>query len=63
MELKNKITIITGGACGIGLAATKLFLKEGAEGIALVDFSQKNLDAAKKFTFYFSDCVEQLEST
>lgn len=47
MELKDKFAIITGGAGGIGLATAKLFLKEGAKGIALVDFNQKNLEEAK----------------
>lgn len=48
MELKDKFAIITGGAGGIGLATAKLFLKEGAKGIALVDFNQEYLDEAKK---------------
>lgn len=34
-KLKNKIAIITGAASGIGLATTKLFVKEGAILIAL----------------------------
>ncbi|HKL03340.1 MAG TPA: SDR family NAD(P)-dependent oxidoreductase, partial [Cryomorphaceae bacterium] len=48
MELKNKVIVITGGAGGIGLATAKLFIAEGAKGIALVDYSKENLDAAEK---------------
>jgi len=29
-KLQGKITVITGGTSGIGLAASKLFVKEGA---------------------------------
>jgi len=35
------LQLLTGGAGGSGLATAKTFLKEGAKGIALVDFNQK----------------------
>jgi NAD(P)-dependent dehydrogenase (short-subunit alcohol dehydrogenase family) len=41
-KLENKITIITGGSGGIGLATAKMFLAEGAK-VMLVDLDEKTL--------------------
>ena len=48
MRLKGKNVVITGGAGGIGLETAKIFLREGAGGILLVDLNEDQLkDAAK----------------
>ncbi len=44
-RLAGKIAIITGGAAGIGLAAARLFVAEGAK-LLLVDVQRAQLDAA-----------------
>ncbi len=46
MRLEDRVAVITGGAGGIGLATARLFLKEGAAGIHLVDLKEEALEAA-----------------
>ena len=47
MELKGKTILITGGAAGIGLEATKQFLANGAK-VIVTGRNQAKLDAVKK---------------
>jgi len=47
MKLQGKVAVITGGTTGIGLAAAKLFVKEGAY-VFITGRRQKELDEAVK---------------
>lgn len=45
--LTDRVAIVTGGAAGIGLAAARALLEEGAK-VAIIDFNAAGLDAAVK---------------
>lgn len=45
--MRDKVVLITGGAGGIGQAAAKLFLNEGAK-VVLVDINESSLAKAKE---------------
>jgi NAD(P)-dependent dehydrogenase (short-subunit alcohol dehydrogenase family) len=46
-KLEGKVVVITGGSTGIGLAAARLFVKEGAN-VFITGRRQKELDEAAK---------------
>jgi NAD(P)-dependent dehydrogenase (short-subunit alcohol dehydrogenase family) len=46
-KLQGKVAVITGGTTGIGLAAAKLFVREGAY-VFITGRRQKELDEAVK---------------
>ena len=48
MRFENKVVLITGGGGGIGKAAARRFLEEGAEGVVLNSRRQEVLEAAKE---------------
>jgi NAD(P)-dependent dehydrogenase (short-subunit alcohol dehydrogenase family) len=48
MRFENKVVLISGGGGGIGKAAARRFLEEGAKGVVLNSRRQEVLDAAKE---------------
>ena len=47
-KLDNKVAVITGGTEGIGFAAAKLFLQEGAHNVVITGRDEKKLARAQK---------------
>ena len=47
MDLQNKVTIITGGSGGLGMAAAKAFLAKGAK-VAVFDLEEGGAKALAK---------------
>ena len=64
-KFENKTVIITGGAGGIGLAAGKIFAKQGAH-VLLIDLNEKELvtavekiNDAEKVSYYVADVTQE----
>ncbi|KAG5887010.1 hypothetical protein JTB14_003688 [Gonioctena quinquepunctata] len=54
----NKVSVVTGGAGGIGSAIVEHLLKNGARGVGIVDLSEENGKAVeKKFKDTYGDKV------
>ncbi len=47
-DFSNKIVVITGAARGIGAAMAERFLRDGAEGVAMIDMDKDALEAKAK---------------
>lgn len=56
MLLVDKVAIVTGGASGIGTAASQLFAREGAT-VILMDRSESGIDVANKIRQPGGCCV------
>ena len=66
-KLEGKVAIITGGARGIGKAAAKQFLAEGAE-VLLMDLEEKSLKktceeiASNKLSYFVGDVTKSKDN-
>ena len=45
-RLAGKVALVTGGASGIGLAVTQVFVAEGAK-VLVIDYSNANIESAR----------------
>ncbi|XP_050345171.1 15-hydroxyprostaglandin dehydrogenase [NAD(+)]-like [Nymphalis io] len=53
-SLKDKVAIVTGGACGIGAAVVKEFLQEGVKHVAILDVEEEaGYSMEKQMTTFF----------